>query len=361
MLPVAQLPPAYVATAPATFSPVPDTSTWRPLSRGVVLEEVRRITADGPQHFWIVRVAPGTAQLRVARAAAQPDGRPGLQTVGEIARKAGAVAAFNGGYFSPRDRIPLGLVQIGGELVSGPLFHRTAVTLGPELRFDRPQVHPWIELPSGESAEVDYLNLPPQAESLALFTPAWGPRTGTSASAQSREVALTADGLVVGEGVADLGIPPGGYVLAAMGSRADWLARRVARGDRLAVHAGLDEYWGPVNEALGGGPQLVRDGTASIATDERFRSDITRGRAARTAIGVTSDGTALLLGVGGVDPADSIGMTLDELAALLVELGADKAMNLDGGSSTTVWAEGATLSRRAGGERPVANAVVVTP
>jgi len=356
LAPPAPPPPA----APATFSPVPDTGLWRDLGKGVVLEEVLRVTPGGPQRFWVVRVPPGAARLRVARAQAQADGRPGLQTVSEIARRAGAVAAVNGGYFSPRDRIPLGLVQIGGELLSGPLYHRTAVLLGDDVRFDRPQVQPWIALPGGESAEVDFCNLPPQGDSLTLFTRAWGARTGTAPTAQSREIALTQDGVVIGEGAADLGIPPDGYVVSATGSRADWLARRVARGDRVTVHTSLEEYWGPVSDALGGGPTLVANGTASISTDERFRPDITRGRAARTAIGVTPDGTALLVGVAGVDPTHSIGMSLEELAKLLVELGSDRAMNLDGGSSTAVWASGSTVWAR-GGERPVANALVVVP
>jgi len=356
--------------APLTTAATPDdfvTSSIEaisalPASGSARLHEILRETPDGPQAIWVLRIPAGAGQLRVVRAEPQPDGRPALEPVSRMATRLGALAAVNAGYFSPRDRIPLGLVAVGGQLVAGPLYRRSALVVAPGTRFDRPQVQPWVRLPGGESAEVDALNLLPQADNLVLFTPAWGPRTGTQASNDSFEAALTADGQVLGTGASDLGIPPGGFVLAATGSRGRWLADRLQRGDRLAVQAGLDEYWGPVTEAIGGGPLLVRDGTASVAQDERFRPDIMQGRNARTAVGLCPDGTVLLVSVEAGDRASSIGMTLGELAAFLVERGATTAMNLDGGSSTTFWAEGSVLNRPSGGtERSVATALVVLP
>lgn len=326
----------------------------------MVLEEVHRIREAGPQRFWVVRVAPGAARLRIVRADPDETGRPGLQPVSALGRKVGAIVAVNGGYFSMLDRIPLGLVQVDGELVSGPLYRRAALTLAPEIRIDRPQVQPWITLPDGQSTEVDAVNLKPQAESLVLFTAAWGPRTATTAGPDTFEAAITKDGLVIGTGAADLGIPPGGYVLAARGARARWLQARLRRGDVVRLSGGLEEYWGPVSDAIGGGPLLVRDGIPAVAGDERFRPDVTRGRAARTAVGLCPDKTVLLVVVAGGDPAYSIGMTLEELAELMAELGADSALGLDGGGSTTLWADGVTLNRPATGrERPVANALAV--
>jgi exopolysaccharide biosynthesis protein len=54
-------------------------------------------------------------------------------------------------------------------------------------------------------------------------------------------------------------------------------------------------------------------------------------------------------------------MDLPELAGLLRALGADDAMNLDGGGSSTMVIRGAMVSRPADptGERPVANALVL--
>jgi exopolysaccharide biosynthesis protein len=57
----------------------------------------------------------------------------------------------------------------------------------------------------------------------------------------------------------------------------------------------------------------------------------------------------------------SVGMTLDELSAYLVELGCTDAMNLDGGGSATLWFNGLIRNRPCDGhERAIANCLVVT-
>jgi hypothetical protein len=76
---------------------------------------------------------------------------------------------------------------------------------------------------------------------------------------------------------------------------------------------------------------LVHDGknlggTARVAPTARHP---------RTAAGVSADGATLyLVVVDGRQPEWSIGMTLPELADLMIELGADDALNLDGGGSS---------------------------
>jgi hypothetical protein len=54
-------------------------------------------------------------------------------------------------------------------------------------------------------------------------------------------------------------------------------------------------------------------------------------------------------------------MTLDELAAELVSLGAEEAMNLDGGGSTTMWAAGRIRNSPSDrtGERAVGDALLL--
>jgi len=60
-------------------------------------------------------------------------------------------------------------------------------------------------------------------------------------------------------------------------------------------------------------------------------------KAARTAVGITRDNHVLLLCVANKNQDEfSSGVTLDELAQMLRELGCSQAMNLDGGTSTTM-------------------------
>jgi exopolysaccharide biosynthesis protein len=81
------------------------------------------------------------------------------------------------------------------------------------------------------------------------------------------------------------------------------------------------------------GTLLALDGqnlgtTARVAPDKRHP---------RTALGVSADGRTLyLLVVDGRQPGHSVGMTLPELADAMIALGADDALNLDGGGSTAM-------------------------
>lgn len=86
----------------------------------------------------------------------------------------------------------------------------------------------------------------------------------------------------------------------------------------------------------------------------------------RTAIGYSQNGKFLyILVVDGRQPFYSEGMTLNELAQLMLDLGAHDAMNLDGGGSSTLVVRGADGQPRIlnspidlyipGRERPVAN------
>ena len=56
-------------------------------------------------------------------------------------------------------------------------------------------------------------------------------------------------------------------------------------------------------------------------------------------------------------------MTLEELASVLIELGAVEAINLDGGGSTTLVVKGRILNHPSDptGERPVSDAILVRP
>lgn len=106
---------------------------------------------------------------------------------------------------------------------------------------------------------------------------------------------------------------------------------------------------------VGGGPVLVQNGRRRITWAEEvlFGSAIdTTTASARTVAGRTADGHLLLL------VAAAPGLTLPEAANLMVSLGAVEALNLDGGPSAALWADGAALLP---GGQPVVSALVLRP
>lgn len=327
-------------------------SASRSLAPGVVLVEEETGLPEGRQRTIVVRASAGSARLELLNRRG-----PALEATSALASRHRPLVAVNGGYFSPRDGFALGLVQAGDRILSGPFHARTALHLSQEQpSLARAGVHPWILLPGGESAEVDQVNvLPAAADGLSLFREPWPARSGSRGDDQSLELAMSPDGVVLGMGPRDLGLPPGGWLLHARGARAVWLADRVRRGNKIQLHDPTTEFWGRSGDALGGGPELVQDGQVRIGTDERFRSDITRGRHARTAVGLSRDGGLILLVTAQDRPGD-LGMSLEETARALLRHGAWQGVNMDGGTSSTFWTAGSVLVGQRP-DRPVANAL----
>jgi exopolysaccharide biosynthesis protein len=94
-------------------------------------------------------------------------------------------------------------------------------------------------------------------------------------------------------------------------------------------------------EAVGGRPALVRDSAVLGAVDTEGQASFNVGRNPRTAVGIARNRRRLILVVvDGRQMPYSDGMSLRELANLMLALGAPDAINLDGGgSSTLVYAD----------------------
>jgi exopolysaccharide biosynthesis protein len=107
----------------------------------------------------------------------------------------------------------------------------------------------------------------------------------------------------------------------------------------------------------------VRGGRIDItAKREKMLPAFATDRHPRSAVASLSDGRVILAVVDGRQPA-SVGMSLEELARLLLEHGATNAMNLDGGGSTAMVVQGRIVNRPSDvlGERPVSDAILVMP
>jgi len=114
--------------------------------------------------------------------------------------------------------------------------------------------------------------------------------------------------------------------------------------------------------ALSAGPALVENGQIHVTRDEEafFEPHIPRVHP-RSAAGVTADGHLVLLVVDGRQSL-SRGAYLEELGAILKDLGVRWALNLDGGGSSALVVNGQLVNRPSDsrGEREIVSAITIT-
>ena len=110
----------------------------------------------------------------------------------------------------------------------------------------------------------------------------------------------------------------------------------------------------PAGDLVQAGPLLVADGKIVFdagvdregfsAGAGQFDSDITKGRYPRAALGISEQWLVAVACDGRRSSVDG-GLSMLELANVMVELGAESAINLDGGGSTTLVHRGHLLNR----------------
>ena len=372
------------------------TATVRPVATGITFtQEVS--TGAAPlivsilhidRHAEGVRLQVGQA-LDVVSYAGAAQGR---EPMSHMAARTGAIAAINGDFF-PFNGDPTSLEIRDGELISEPIGYRVAFGLTHESALmqvltSRGSV---VMKDNTEIALNGINHLPHEGENVVLtsaYAPGAKPKQPTTI-VTLRHVALpfrvsrNLTGTIesVAEAAADQPLPPcpnDGILIVGAGAASMPLAAHCAIGDKINLRYDLlptaplpanngvrDEavmpVWQDVEQAVGGGPWLVRDGNIFVDGDtERFSpTDFVNARHARSAIGIAADGSLLLVAVDG-RKATSRGVTLNEMAAIMKRLGAQQAMNLDGGGSTAMIVSGNVVNTPSDGvERPVANGILV--
>ncbi len=118
-----------------------------------------------------------------------------------------------------------------------------------------------------------------------------------------------------------------------------------------------------VQTAIGGGPVLVQQGIVRVTNNEEnmFSGKAISDRHPRTAMGYTADGRLVVLAVQGRMPGVAEGVSLVQLAEMLISLGCVEALNLDGGGSSCLLINGkeTIVPSDREGQRPVPGVFII--
>ncbi|MEO1093886.1 MAG: phosphodiester glycosidase family protein [Cyanobacteria bacterium J06638_28] len=278
-----------------------------------------------------------------------PEQMPGIAPLATTTRNWGAVAAINGGFFNRNNQLPLGAIRRDGQWISGPILNRGAIAWNNQGQFLARRLFLTHVLTTAleQRFTVKHINSGYVEAGIGLYTPHWGT---TYTPILDNEILVTVEqNRVVQQipaGAAGSGaypIPPTGALLVL---RADsTAARALAPGTAITLTPETRPViFDGLPHALGGGPLLVQGGQVVLnAQAEGFSNAFVTQAAPRSAIGITQDGTVLLVAVhyspGGRGP------TLQETAQIMRQLGAQDALNLDGGNSASLYLGGSLLNR----------------
>lgn len=288
-----------------------------------------------------------------------------LERVSSIAQDYDALAAINGTFFSYTGS-PLGALIIDGELISYSIYDRTAFFLDEQNHpyIDNVFIRSYFKFDHKKTRyEISGINQARSSQDMILYTPAWGKTTGTND--QGLEIVVE-NSKVQSINLANSKIPKDGYVLSISGPGVETLSANAKIGQSIETHLKVIPYaTAPdgVVHLISGGPRLLKEGRVYISKhEEKFKPDVAKKRAGRTAIGITKAGKVLLVTVQAPSKRtknnikESLGATLEELSNLMLSLGAQDAVNLDGGSSSTMVIKGKTVC---GSTRKVSNAIIL--
>ena len=277
-------------------------------------------------------------------------GLVGISPLLQLAQQTGVLAAINGTYFNRNTQMPLGAIRADGQWISGPILNRGVMAWDDtgSVAFGHALLTETVTLnPAGVSFPVLHLNSGYVKAGLSRYTAAWG-ATYTPLTDNETAVAVVGDRVqqIQRLGVAQgqsFPIPAQGYLLVARSYQT--AANQFALQQTVTLRQALtppDLSGYP--HMLGAGPLLLQGGRSVLdGAAEQFSAAFLTQKAYRSAVGTTASGQLLWVTVQ-PQPGGS-GATLAQLVTLLQSLGVTDALNLDGGSSTSLYLGGQLVNR----------------
>lgn len=319
-----------VVTMPQTIYESTDSQN---LSSGVVHEKIQKFTHAGWWNINVIRIDL-TNQYTELKGLFNPNGIPNRDKVSSMVDKSGAIAGINGDYFNYQPLpFSLGVLISDGEVISSPNHLPTlSITNSNQAiidYFDKTMVA--TNMYKGTQSTITYVNkLSTYMDSITLLNKHWGQKSIGNRFHNDLVEVLVVDGIVQEKrkGGAPFDIPKTGdaYVLAVRNTTLD----HFEAGDSVNLQLSTTPNVESLKFAIGGGSIILKNGELSL-TDINSKGD-----APRTGIGVNKDSTELILVT--IDGRDTSfnGVSQEMFGAILRDLGAYNAINLDGGGSTTM-------------------------
>lgn len=348
------------------FEIIHENITQYTLSSGAVYKNIKRFTVEGWFNINVIEVDLTDPYIKIDTIT-DTESIQALASVPSLAAGKNAIGAVNGGFFNwskiPGFNSPIGpMVESGILRSSSSDFNRYSNSMATFAINDAYQVfcEYWktdIELvmENGNIVSVARYNVQLNDNGdLTVIDRQWSSSTiGHFDMSKEGENGISSTTAIISNKYKDIvemivennqvveirrnqspvEIPLGGYAVIAANNNIGLILNNFKEGDFIDLKIATNPDWSNISMAITGGAIILKDGIIP----ENF-SHNSPGRQPRTAIGASEDGTKIIMAAVDGRQQISLGMTLTELANLMLEFGAYNAINLDGGGSTTMVA-----------------------
>lgn len=316
------------------------------ITSGVTHEKIKRFLTSGWLNINIMKVDLTNPYIKLDLLTS-PEGISTLANVKTMAESSGAVAAINGDFFdkfsnpnrSVNGGYPIGFNMKSGNIVSTPYYEEgkfASLSMNNLKNVLYSYVTQTITLtaPNGSQVKIGDINkISNHYKYPIIYNKFWNNYSiGSSEKFPDMIEMVVNNGAVteIRSGLPPVEIPDNGYVVCARLEGAKSIIDTFQVGDSIQLNIQTTPDLGSQDFAIGGGAILVKDGHTVPLTHN------ISGLHPRSAIGTSGDNKYLYMVTVDGRQTLSRGVTLEELANIMIEIGASNAINFDGGGSTTL-------------------------
>ncbi|MDQ3633182.1 MAG: phosphodiester glycosidase family protein [Acidobacteriota bacterium] len=362
---------------------------FKSVKDGIEYAEAIRIIDKQPVKMNLLRLDLSKVRLDVVHA---KDKAIGTETVSEMAKNHKAFAAINAGFFRLDGSVfagdSAGILQIDGKLLSESYKNRIALGIingkkKTEVEIGHLQSTSTVQFGIDSKFTFSGINRERKGDEVIVFNPNFNKTTLTDSSGTEiilSKCSIRCNKVEIFENKGNSIIPSDGFVIS-IGKNATDKAntiRQIASVQKNSKKSSLgitrllsnlkttsstsQSLFESAEDITNGVPQLIKNGKIEITWEqEKTSKSFVETKHPRTAVAKLKDGKFLMITVDGRSE-ESGGIGLEDLAKILLELGATDAMNLDGGGSTTMFLDGKVVNKPSDkeGERKVSDAILVS-
>ena len=330
-----------IATSTVSAAPIYEYKNEETIYNGITHIAYNRLYSDKNVKFDVIRADLNKSHLKL-ELLKSTEGTDILDNVKNLAKtNENTVVASNADFFSVykgNKGFSLGLEikdkkilqsPINTQEMAGAFFKENSLTLS-YFNFTKTLV-----APSGETLNIRHTNKhTTYYGDLLMYTSDFNNGLSPAPGGEVVEMVVQDNKVVeFRRNMPPVEIPENGYILVVSEGSSMFLANNFNIDDEVKIEISASPSIDNTETAFGGGTLLVKDGKITPITHN------VSGNNPRTAIGTDASGKIIYIVTVDGRQILSKGVTLEELAEIMIEIGCYNALNLDGGGSTNLVAK----------------------